>query len=307
MKDAAVRRERFKKALHEQYEQVRAIKRKVSNRSVLLFAAIFIVIELLIFASETGWISLPIGVASSWHLIVVISLAFLVASILVHIANFLLFKALKNEFEVEMRLFYSKFWSLVFYMGAIIFTLNQLGFRQENITIFAGFIATGFALSMREVILSYIIWMILLFKHPFRIGDIIKVGDDEGLVEHIGTFYVRLSDGSGDPERCTRIPTKQFLEKPIQNYGTADFLEQFRITLPVDADAQDVLEKTAGIVRAESGSKENVMVNLEADALGGIKLVIVYYVVFEKRRAVRTRIIAKVTALLAPKKEKKRS
>ncbi|HIH23402.1 TPA: mechanosensitive ion channel [Candidatus Woesearchaeota archaeon] len=304
MKDAALRRERFKKALQEQFEQMRVLKRKVSNRSVLLFAAIFIIVELLVFGSETGWISLPIGIASSWHLIVVISLAFLVASILVHIANFILFKALKDEFEVEMRLFYSKFWGFVFYLAAGIFALNQLGFRQENITIFAGFIATGFALSMREVILSYIIWTILLFKHPFRIGDIIKIGDDEGLVEHIGTFYVKLSDGSGDPERCTRIPTKQFLEKPIQNYGTADFLEQFRITMPIDADAQDVLGKTIDIVRAESGSKENVMVNLEADALGAVRMVIVYYVVFEKRRAVRTKILAKVTALLAPKKKK---
>lgn len=305
MKDAALHRERFKKALREHYEQVHTLKRKFSSRAVLFFATIFVLVELTMFADQSGWVDLPLGVVSAWDVLVLTSVAFLIASIMAHIANFLLFKAFKDEVTIESRLFYSKFWSFVFYTGAIIFTLNTLGFRQENITIFAGFIATGFALSVREVILSYIVWMVLLFKRPFRIGDIIKIGDDEGLVEHVGTFYVKLSDGSGDPERCTRIPTKQFLEKSIQNYGTADFLEQFRITLPMDADAQDVLGKTAAIVRAESGSKEDVLVNLEADALGTVRMVIVYYVVFEKRRAVRTKILTQVTALLAPKKKKK--
>jgi small-conductance mechanosensitive channel len=293
-----VRHARFKKALREQFEQISALRRKVSNRTIIFFAFVFGAIELVIFLYHADYISLPVSFVRSWNIIVRISLALLLASILSRIVNMLLFKTFKEEMEIEQRIFQHKLWGFLFYLGATIFSLYQLGFSTENITLFAGFLATGFALSMREVILSYIIWAVLLFKRPFRIGDIIKIGDDEGLVEHIGTFYVRLSDGSGDPERCTRIPTKQFLEKSIQNYGTADFLEEFRIAVPDRTDARSLVEKAAVIVRRESGAKENVMVNLEADTAGAVKLVIIYPIIFERRRAVRTKVIAKVAALL---------
>jgi len=40
--------------------------------------------------------------------------------------------------------------------------------------------ATGLAFAVRDVLMSFFAWMILLRKKPFRIGDYIRIGEDEG-------------------------------------------------------------------------------------------------------------------------------
>jgi len=306
------RQARFKKTLQEQFVKIRSKRNRTSNILLFIFAVFFIIVEGLLYAHSNGIISLPERSVKVWGTVIAISASFLVASILSRIGYFLLFKTFLDELEIEKRLFYGKFWSFIFYLAAIVFSLGLLGFTQENIVIFAGFLATGFAFAVREIIMSYLVWMNLLFKRPFRIGDIIKVEGNEGLVEHIGTFYVKLSDGSGDPERFVCLPTKLFLDKYIHNYGTAEFLETFSVQIPpTTINAQRIVEETKRIVEEEcddSGSKpriirEGTMVNLETNADDEVVLVVIYPVVFERRRPVRTAILARVQGLIATKKK----
>jgi small-conductance mechanosensitive channel len=94
-----------------------------------------------------------------------------------------------------------------------------MGVTLENITLFVGLIATGLAFALREILLPFFVWFMLLTKRPFRIGDYIKIGDDEGRVKHIGTFYVFLDPLNTDLNQTIKIPNKIFLEKQVINYG----------------------------------------------------------------------------------------
>jgi small-conductance mechanosensitive channel len=56
--------------------------------------------------------------------------------------------------------------------------------------------------------------LLLLTKRPFRISDYIKIGDNEGKVVTIGSFYVFLKPISYHPkDSLIKVPNKFFWKK----------------------------------------------------------------------------------------------
>jgi len=141
--------------------------------------------------------------------------------------------------EQEERIFYSKIYGwILFSIGAFI-VLNLFGLSLNNITLFIGIIATGFAFAVREVLLSFIGWLILLRKKPFRIGDHIRIGEEHGKVVHIGTYYVILDKTTDIPDDFTRIPNRFFLEKSIEKLGKSLAHEKIQVRIekkPIDKE-----------------------------------------------------------------------
>ncbi len=108
------------------------------------------------------------------------------------------------------------------YVLATVIVFLHIGIGIQNVALFLGLTATGFAFAIRDVVLSYIIWFILLTKKPFKIGDYINVAGEEGQVKHIGMFYV-LIDHRGYVCRYTKVPNR-FPRKAIHKYGSYNFV-----------------------------------------------------------------------------------
>jgi len=121
--------------------------------------------------------------------------------------------------EPEESIFYSKIYSWILYGVAVFFILGYLGVSLGNITLVIGLIATGLAFAVRDVLMSFFGWMVLLRKKPFRIGDYIQIGEDQGRVQHIGTFFVLLANTPSTGDQFTRVPNRLFLEKSITKKG----------------------------------------------------------------------------------------
>lgn len=138
--------------------------------------------------------------------------------------------------EQEERIFYSKIYGWVLFSIGAFIVLNLFGLSLNNITLFVGIIATGFAFAVRDVLLSFIGWLILLRKKPFRIGDHIRIGDEHGKVVHIGTYYVILDKTSDIPDDFTRIPNRFFLEKSIEKLGKTLAHEKIQVRLELNPD-----------------------------------------------------------------------
>jgi small-conductance mechanosensitive channel len=133
--------------------------------------------------------------------------------------------------EPEERIFYSKLYSWSLYTIGFLFILSKLGVSLGNITLFAGLLATGLAFAIRDVLLSFFGWMILLRKKPFRIGDYIRIGDDEGKVLHIGTFYVRIDRAENSGDDFTQVPNRYFMEKSIEVIGKTTIFDNIKFPL----------------------------------------------------------------------------
>jgi len=193
--------------------------------------------------------------------------------------------------EPEERIFYSKIYSWSVYSIGLFFILHWFGVSLGNITLVVGLMATGLAFAVRDVLLSFFGWMILLRKKPFRIGEYIRIGEDEGKVMHIGTFYVLLDSTSNLPEDYTRVPNRLFLEKSITILGKKHFLDQIQLQLSgIPDNKPERLALLQEHIRTMLDANDYLMVyvDLKNDRL---YLIIEYLVDIEKKKIVRSSII----------------
>lgn len=200
------------------------------NKFIIVFFFILAFFQLILYFNNKYY-ALPSNVSNILKLIIFTALAFFISSLVIKFTSKIFINFFGNELEIESILFLQKFYSFFIYLIATSIVLLKLGLSLNNLSVFLGLATTGFAFAIREVILSYIIWFILLIKKPFRIGDFIKIGDEEGKVMHIGTFYVLLDNTLDNKDDFIRIPNKVFLEKPIINFGKDKVLSNLEVYL----------------------------------------------------------------------------
>jgi MscS family membrane protein len=202
--------------------------------------------------------------------------------------------------EPEERIFYTKIYTWTLYGLGVFFILYHFGVSLGNLTLFIGLVATGLAFAVRDVLLSFFGWIILLRKKPFRIGDYIKIENDEGRVIHIGTFHVLIDKTSESPEDFTRVPNRLFLEKSVNIFGKRALQERISIALPEPLNNWPAFrEKLIADIRELPRQTEHIEVNLDI-VNEKLHLIIEYKVPFESRVHVRTDIIAMVFEIITP-------
>lgn len=189
---------------------------RAQNIRIAMFAAILGIVLLLNWLSNRY--SAPQIALNVLQTIAFGAVMFFIASVIVRLTTKPV-QTLASDAELEARLILSKLYSSAVYLTAFVIILVRLGVNAGNITIFLGFVATGFAFSIRDVITAYLAWFILLTKKPFRIGETIEIDGLIGRVQHIGTFYVILDPTPDTRSDYLRVPNILFLQKPIRNYG----------------------------------------------------------------------------------------
>lgn len=206
---------------------------------VLVTLTALVILLGLLYLDIEGVIAIPPNISRNLSSILLVIGVLFAVSLVLRIT----IKRLFNLFEEpEERIFYSKIYTWVLYGVGIFVILYHFGVSLGNITLFIGLIATGLAFAVRDVLMSFFAWMILLRKRPFRIGDYIRIGEDEGKVLHIGMFYVLLDKTVDLPEDYTRVPNRLFLEKSINNLGKNFFQEQITFQLSGMPDNMNELE-----------------------------------------------------------------
>ncbi len=209
-------------------EQINALRKKVFNKRIIVFLVLVLVIEAVVMASKKGLINASPFVINVLDFILVASISLLVANIIIRFTVERVFVVFDHETEVEQRIFLSKIYSFFIYTVALAVILSHIGVSAENITIFLGLVTTGLALAVKDFLVSILSWMILLYKKPFRLGDVIKVENDLGEISQIGVFFVTLQNEDG---KIIKVPNKIFLEKIVQNFGKGKMVKELRFPL----------------------------------------------------------------------------
>ena len=268
--------------------KLKEIRFRFVSISVVVSLLILVAIQVLVYLHSKSYIELPEIVSRTFKSVTLVVAILFFSSLLLRLT----IKRVYIFFdEPEERIFYSKIYSWTLYSIGIFIILHHFGVSLGNITIFIGLIATGLAFAVRDVLLSFFGWIILLRKKPFRIGDYIRIGESEGRVIHIGTFYVLLDKTLDIPEDYTRVPNRLFLEKSIDNLGKTMYHEEIVFQLS-DYPAlknellNDLLNQLNNVL--EIREHTNTYIDLRNDKL---VLIIKYLVSFEARQKTRSEII----------------
>ncbi len=267
------------------YKEIRI---KFLSISLVVTLVTLIILQLLLFLHRENFIELPTRlIAILGNISLVIAVLFF-SSLLLRLT----IKRIARFFdEPEEKIFYSKIYSWTIYTIGIFYILGHFGVSPGNITIFVGLLATGLAFAVRDVLLSFFGWIILLRKKPFRIGDYIKIGEDEGTVEHIGTFFVLLDKAHEFPEGYTRVPNRLFLEKSITKLGKNKLHEHiFFLLAGIPENKSEMLSHLKDDIQQLLTDKEFILpyIDMRNEKL---YLDVEYQVSFNKKQEIRSNVV----------------
>jgi MscS family membrane protein len=263
----------YKKKGEEFITQIRSkVYHKTLNKTIVVFVVVLAILFGIKLAHEYNFFSLHPNLIKFLGIGITIIISYAIATLVVRLTINRIIGLVDESAELEQKLLLSKLYLILVYTLATLVVLWEIGITLQNITIFLGLLATGIALALRDIIASYFIWFILLTKKPFKIGDYIKVGNEEGIVQHIGTFYVVLDEFPENKDDFSKIPNKLFMEQPIRNFGRDRIYNTAEIiitNIPENLDnkldkVNKEIEKMTGTkaLTTIDSNKENIIINV---------------------------------------------
>jgi small conductance mechanosensitive channel len=136
-------------------------------------------------------------------------------------------------------------WGLVFGLFAIM-ALQNLGVELLPLIAGLSIAGAGVALAMQGVLGNVVAGLTIIFTRPFRVGDYISIGQEEGEVLEVKLFSSVL--GHADLSRVV-IPNRKIVGEILHNYGR---IRQLGLEVGVagDADVTQALAAVDAVLRA---------------------------------------------------------
>ena len=122
---------------------------------------------------------------------------------------------------------------------AVIWALASLGIGLERIALLLSALSVGIGFGLQAITQNFVSGLILLAERPIKIGDLVRVGTDEGDVKRISvrSTEIELADHS-----TLIVPNSELITKSVLNKTLASPLGRIQIqfSVPLGTDAERV-------------------------------------------------------------------
>ncbi len=128
------------------------------------------------------------------------------------------------------------------YLGvalAVIWTLASLGIGVERIALLLSALSVGIGFGLQAITQNFVSGLILLAERPIKIGDLIRVGTDEGDVKRISVRSTEIELGD---HSTLIVPNSELITKSVLNKTLGSPLGRIQIlfSVPIGTDAPRV-------------------------------------------------------------------
>jgi len=110
----------------------------------------------------------------------------------------------------------------------ILVALSKLGLDWSKLQWLVAALGVGIGFGLQEIVANFICGLIILFERPISVGDIITVGDQDGVVTRIRIRATTIRDWDN---KELVIPNKEIITGRLLNWSLTD--SRLRLTLPV--------------------------------------------------------------------------
>ncbi|WP_426581399.1 mechanosensitive ion channel domain-containing protein [Dapis sp. BLCC M229] len=100
-------------------------------------------------------------------------------------------------------------------LGALLI-LNAGGVDFQSLAILLGALGIGIGFGLQNIVKDFICGLILIVVRPIKVGELVQVGDFQGLVQRIGA---RTTDISNIERYIITIPNSRFIEGEVLNWN----------------------------------------------------------------------------------------
>ncbi len=110
----------------------------------------------------------------------------------------------------------------------ILVALSKLGLDWSKLQWLVAALGVGIGFGLQEIVANFICGLIILFERPISVGDIITVGDQDGVVTRIRIRATTIRDWDN---KELVIPNKEIITGRLLNWSLTD--TRLRLTVPV--------------------------------------------------------------------------
>jgi potassium efflux system protein len=140
----------------------------------------------------------------------------------------------------------------------IVITLNTLGIRWSSLQWLVAALGVGIGFGLQEIVANFICGLIILFERPVRVGDIVTIGETDGVVTKI---RIRATTIRGWDLKELLVPNKEFITGRLLNWSLSDPTTRVLIVVGV-AYGSDV-EKAMALMEEAAEEHERVLADPE--------------------------------------------
>ena len=115
-------------------------------------------------------------------------------------------------------------------MIGVLFGLAAMGVDTTKFTIVAGALGVGIGFGLQNIVNNFVSGIILLFERPIKVGDLIQVGEQTGLLKQVGlrASVMRTTEGAE-----IIVPNGQLLSTQVTNWTLSDPLRRLHLDIGV--------------------------------------------------------------------------
>jgi small-conductance mechanosensitive channel len=181
--------------------------------------------------------------------------------------------------DANLKLVFARLSKALLIILAVSIGLPLVGIDLTALSVFGGALGVGLGLGMQKIAANYVSGFILLLDRSIRMGNLISVGNERGVVSQITTRYTVLKGMSGIE---SIVPNETLVGAVVQNETFTD--PKVRIALPVQVSYATDLEKAMAILVEAARNQPRVMTDpapgafVEAFADSGINLQLGFWI-----------------------------
>ena len=181
----------------------------------------------------TSWVTAEVSF-QSLHISLGAILAFIltiwIAALLSRFIRFLLEEDIYDRFHFNRGSSYaiSTLLHYVILLAGFFVAIAALGADMTKFTVLAGALGVGIGFGLQNIVNNFVSGLILLFEQPVKVGDVVQVQSDIGVIRRIGirASIIRLFDSSE-----LIVPNGQLISDKVTNWTLSN--RQRRIELRV--------------------------------------------------------------------------
>jgi small-conductance mechanosensitive channel len=144
---------------------------------------------------------------------------------------------------------------LIFMLGLII-GLDTTGLNLRSLLVVGGALGVGVGFGLQNIVANFVAGLVILWERPVKVGDVIDVGNTNGVVVRIGArgTWVRTFDNE-----VIIVPNSEFINNRVTNWTAND--RSVRLSVPVGVSYDSDLGKIRKLLEEIAHLNEEVLVD----------------------------------------------
>ena len=136
----------------------------------------------------------------------------------------------------------------------ILWVSNLIGISWAKIQWLVAALSLGIGFGLQEIIANFICGIIILFERPIRIGDVVTIGDTDGVVTRI---QIRATTIRNWDRKELLVPNKEFITGRLLNWSLSDRVS--RIKFPIGIAYGSDVDLAIKLVEEAAEENSNVL------------------------------------------------